>query len=120
MGRSRKPLWVCAHRGFKSHPFRHFNWSAFLSATAYLRVDNFNFTNSDYGWGYKSDLETQKASNNGAGLETLQFYGTESMVNAILTRLTVTTIAGITGVEIKTMTTNYKEGFIYFPKIALS
>ena len=39
------------------------------------------------------------------------------MVNAILARLTVTTIAGITGVEIKTMTTNYKEGFIYFPKI---
>ena len=22
MGRSRKPLWVCAHRGFKSHLFR--------------------------------------------------------------------------------------------------
>ena len=24
MGRSRKPLWVYAYRGFKSHPFRHF------------------------------------------------------------------------------------------------
>jgi hypothetical protein len=24
MGRSRKPLWVQAHRGFKSHPLRHF------------------------------------------------------------------------------------------------
>ena len=23
MGRSRKPLWVYAYRGFKSHPFRH-------------------------------------------------------------------------------------------------
>jgi hypothetical protein len=22
-GRSRKPLWVCAHRGFESHPLRH-------------------------------------------------------------------------------------------------
>jgi hypothetical protein len=86
------------------------------SAKAYLRVDNFNFTNSDYGWGYKSDLETQKASNNGAGLETLQFYGTEPMVNAILARLTVTTTAGTTGVEIKTMATEYKEGLIYFPK----
>jgi hypothetical protein len=205
MGRSRKPLWVCAHRGFKSHPFRHNNfvvnvvdngdvacramstkksllrkalvaavsgalvlpvfaltspasaatpviekpWSStFLvggsapvhglytrnwgakkvlvavgavvtgssSAKAYLRVDNFNFSDSDYGWGFNSDLETQKASNNGAGLETLQFYGTEPLVNAILARLTVTTTAGTTGVQIKTMATEYKEGLIYFPQ----
>ena len=85
------------------------------SAKAYLRVDNFDIlTTQSAGWEYKSDVATQKASNNGAGLETLQFYGPEAIVNQMLARLVVTTTAGTTGVEIKTMTTEYKKGLLYY------
>lgn len=85
------------------------------SAKAYLSVDNFDIvTTRSAGWEYKSDVATQKASNNGAGLETLQFYGPEAIVNQMLARLVVTTTAGTTGVEIKTMTTEYKKGLLYY------
>lgn len=85
------------------------------SAKAFLRVDNFDIiTTPSAGWEYKSDVATQKASNNGAGLETLQFYGPEAIVNEMLARLIVTTTAGTTKVEIKTMATEYKKGLLYY------
>lgn len=88
------------------------------TANAYLRYNNKFFILEQFGlkWGYKSDIGTQKASNNGAGLGTLQFYGPQSLVNAVLDNLEVTTSTGTTGVEIKVMATDYKEGLIYFPK----
>ena len=36
-GRSRKPLWVCAHRGFESHPLRHFAIKYLISLTVSSR-----------------------------------------------------------------------------------
>jgi hypothetical protein len=64
-GRSRKPLWVCAHRGFESHPLRHpplklprsrrygtsaalgrwnghHTWTVWIVSTRCLRVQSFS------------------------------------------------------------------------------
>lgn len=88
------------------------------TANAHLRYNNRITGLEQFGlkWGYKSDTDTQTASNNGAGLDTLQFSGPQSIVNVVLGNLEVTTTAGTAGVEIKAMATDYKEGLIYFPK----
>lgn len=87
-----------------------------IPPAAYLFSDPTSSPAKDVTWGFQSDPRTQQTTNDGLGLSTLQFHGTQTQVNALLkSHLFVNANLATQSVSVTAMATEYKEGVIYSP-----